>query len=310
MPSTAAMASISSRAFTSSIIAMQVTCASCAAMCSANEARRNCRRGWCWRSRGGRRDSGRRRRSPAPSFPNRHAARGRPMAPQSRTERMLASLGSPTRTMAAVLDAAGCQDDDVDRRPVEGGVLLVDDDEVEAERAQDLRRDGSSALDERAEEVLARLQPLPELRVVRSRRVHAAGSPGANGPRTIDARGAAARADRALFLTTKSARSGVLLDEDLAAPAPDGRARGEDQHGERREEQPGADRIAHEGADVAVREHHGARRKCSSSSLPRTKPMQERRRLAAELVRRGTQAGRTGRERRGRSRCCSPRRRR
>ena len=89
----------------SSIIAMQATCESCAAMWSANDTSPN---------------------RPArvvlakPRLPPRYrqaAAMSRafaalstcgtrmPDAPQSSTDRMLASLGSPTRTMPAMFDA-------------------------------------------------------------------------------------------------------------------------------------------------------------------------------------------------------------
>jgi hypothetical protein len=58
--------------------------------------------------------------------------------------------------------SAGGQQCHVGRDPVEGGVFLVDDDEIEPEVADDLDRMGGGRLDERPEQQLAPGEPRAE----------------------------------------------------------------------------------------------------------------------------------------------------
>ena len=139
--------------------------------------RRSVPRASYWQSRAARRGSGRRRRSRAPCPRCRRAARGCPSAPQSSTERMFASPGSPTRTMPAMLEARAAEHHHVDRARAEGRVLLVDHHEVEAQHAQDLGRVRRRRLDERAEQMLARPQAASEVGVGGARRASCAKVP-------------------------------------------------------------------------------------------------------------------------------------
>ena len=169
MPSTAAIASIASSAARSSIIAMQVTCVSCAAMCSAKgslaEAAGARGVGKAATAAAVAAGGGDRR---APSRRCRRAGRGcrwrRSRAPRGCWPRP----GSPTRTMPRCWTRARAEHHHVDRVAVERRVLLVDDHEVEAEHAEDLGRVRGRRLDERAEQVLARPQAAAEIGVGRS----------------------------------------------------------------------------------------------------------------------------------------------
>ena len=74
--------------------------------------------------------------------------------------------GSATRTSAGGAGGPRGEQRRVGRHAVERRVLLVDHDEVEAERAEDLGRVGGRRLDEGADQVLAGEQPAAKHRGV------------------------------------------------------------------------------------------------------------------------------------------------
>src|SRR5437764_898566 len=86
----------------------------------------------------------------------------------SATPLAITQTGFPAERAAAAIrptaERPRGEQGDVDGNAVEGGMLLIDDDEVVAEAAQDLDRVTGGRLDEGAEQVLACHKALPKSR--------------------------------------------------------------------------------------------------------------------------------------------------